>query len=102
EDEKAADSLGYVLMSKTDYDTREFVSTLAKLKEVDDAPFKDTIQLTKFFRCASSDFDFAAVKPYKANSLFKVVKDTSEKTKLIVDSLRTHPDTDKRIAFIND
>ena len=96
--EKEADSLGYVFLSKTNYDTHEALSALAELKVIDKPAFDPAINYSEFFKCSTSTFDFSSIKPYQRTTLFNVAaqKDT------LADSLRTHPDCDKRIGYIKE
>lgn len=98
--EKAADSLGYLMLSKTKYDTHEALSALAVLKDIDKAAFQNPIDYSSFFKCLPTNYDFANIQPYKKSSLFNVIEDKDPDS--LVDSLRTHPDCVKRIAYVTD
>ncbi len=100
--EKAADSLGYLFLSKTKFNSNEAVAALDNLKHTDEAPYNDSIDYQKFFKCPTSTFDFKKLKPYKPSNIFSISAEELAKEDSLKDSLRTHPDCDKRMAYIRD
>ncbi len=100
--EKAADSLGYFFLLKSGYDAHQSVSLLELLKHIDEPAFTDTINYGEFFNCPSSSFDFSKLQRYKPGSIFNRSAADSAKEEALRDSLRTHPDCDKRIGYIRD
>ncbi len=95
--EKAADSLGYLFMLNSGYDAYQFESMLDVLKHIDEAPFKDSTDFLKFFTCSS---DPVKTQQYKSTSIFSRSSEDKEKDEKLRDSLRTHPDCEKRKVFI--
>ena len=90
--ESEADSLGYILFSKTQFNKRKALSALNKLKRVDDMVFYHEIKIDSVFNFESYPFRSFWLK--KRTSLF----DTTEKIndfQLVSDTVKTHPE----IAF---
>jgi predicted Zn-dependent protease len=100
--EKAADSLGYLYLLKTKYDSKEARTLMNVLKSVDKPPFADSINYAKFFKCPSSLYDFGSIQPYRSGSLFTVTNDNKAHEDSLADSLSTHPDCEKRIAYLDE
>jgi len=100
--EKAADSLGYLYLSKTRYDPKEALNLMNVLKTVDKPAFPDSIDYAQFFKCSSSVYDFSSIKPYKAASLFNVINENKAHEDSLADSLSTHPGCEKRIAYLEE
>jgi predicted Zn-dependent protease len=98
--EKAADSLGYLYLTKTKYDSKEALNLMNVLKTVDKPAFADSINYAKFFKCSTSVFNFNSIQPYKSGSLFSVTNDNKAHEDSLADSLSTHPDCEKRIAYL--
>jgi hypothetical protein len=98
--EKSADSLGYIFLSKTSFDASQSVSALEVLKHVDEPVYRDKFDYEKYFKCSTSKFDFNSIKPYKKTSIFTEVEKSNLDT--LADSLRTHPDCEKRMGYIRD
>ena len=100
--EKSADSLGYLFLMKTNYDANQALSTLEVLKHIDEPVTKELTDYSMYFKCPSSAFDFTGIKPYKASSIFSKSAEDVAKEEAFRDSLRTHPDCDKRMTYISD
>lgn len=100
--EKAADSLGYLFLSKSAYNPSEAVGTLQMLRQMDEPVYKDAVNYAEFFKCPSSAFDFTKIKPYKFTSIFNVTSENPALEDSLRDSLRSHPDCGKRIGFIHE
>ncbi|WP_055435122.1 M48 family metalloprotease [Lacinutrix algicola] len=92
--EAQADSLGYVLFSKTKYSKSNVTSALLKLKKVDDMMMHHNVHLDSVFNFESYPFKRYWMK--KTTSIF----DTEEKInefKLDSDTIQTHPEIEFRI-----
>ena len=92
--EEEADSLALVFMTPTRYDTKEAIKCLAILDEVDVSRRPDKIDFKKHF-----DSDHFQVKdrwliPEEETGL---IYDIDKKNEPLQDSLKTHPDCQKRI-----
>ena len=100
--EKAADSLGYLYLSKTNYNSAEARNLMNVLKSVDKPVYPDSINYAHFFKCPSSAYNFAGIQPYNGGgSIFSVTNSKSLEDSL-ADSLSTHPDCEKRIAYLEE
>lgn len=97
--EKQADSLGYFLLLKTNYDASQGVSTLALLNKIEDPYYPDFINFGKYFNCSLSNYEFKHEVPVKG-SIFMVKKEKDPMEE--GDSLSSHPDCPKRIVFLQD
>lgn len=92
--EAQADSMGYVLFSKTKYQKYKSVNSLEKLIRVDEMVFHQDIKLDSVF-----DFDMYPFQSYwlkKATSLFDT-DDQINEFSLVSDTLKTHPEIEFRV-----
>ena len=96
--EKQADSLGYALLARTGYEVAQMHALLQLLDRVDEPLLKDGPDLTRHFGCPGSTVNFTR-PPVKNASIFQVKKEQHELEKS--DTLKTHPDCSKRMAFID-
>ena len=97
--EKSADSLGYIFLSKTDYNSGDIITMLEILKHSDEPLYKDSIIYSTIFNCNNLKFDFNSIKPYKSTSIFKISAEAKAIEDSILDALKTHPECDLRIEY---
>ncbi|MFD3002602.1 M48 family metallopeptidase [Pontibacter toksunensis] len=98
--EKQADSLGYIFLSKTKYSTAEVYTALQAL-DVIDAPYSTRkLDLGSLFSCPDFNYNYEQ-EHAKASSIFDVVEATSALPDN-PDTLRTHPDCQKRMLYIRE
>lgn len=96
--EQQADSLGYVLLSRTGYDVSQVYTALQLLDRIDEPYSSEKINFNRYFGCAQSSHLFAE-KPKKAASIF-AVEPEKPKAYELSDTLKTHPDCEKRMQYI--
>ena len=92
--EAEADSLGFVLFSKTSYSNQQAISSLSKLELKDDMVLYHDIKVDSIF-----NFDTFPFKSYwlkESTSLFDTSKKINEFA-LVSDTLKTHPEIEFRI-----
>lgn len=95
--ETQADSLGYVLLTRTPYEAPQAYRALQLLDVVDRPDATDAPELTRYFGCAS--FGRPLTPAPAAKSIFTVQK--KEATALdLTDTLKSHPDCAKRMRAI--
>ena len=94
EHESEADSMGLVFMKNTPYDTRESISALALLDDIDKDNFETEKELKALFNFPEFPFKDKWIK--KEEAFFGVTADTKEHAQE-EDSLKTHPDCKVRI-----
>ncbi len=94
--EVEADSIGLFYMMKTSYDVSEAVRCLEILDEIDSDKYNYPTDLKKYFN--------ATEYPFKARWLkketFITMDDSSNESEFNSDSLKTHPDCQKRIISV--
>jgi Zn-dependent protease with chaperone function len=98
--EKQADSVGFLLFTKTSYDPSQAATALKILARVDDPTAVPHLNLNTYFGCPDFTLD-GYIKSGKETSIFGAVSDES----LFVankDTLQTHPDIDKRLRYIEE
>ncbi|MCB2378259.1 M48 family metallopeptidase [Hymenobacter sp. BT635] len=96
--ERQADSLGYVLLSRTSYDASQAYRALELLDTIDQPETAGPLPLSAYFNCAEFPRTFAAAEN-KPKSIFTVK--AAEKTVLeTTDTLKSHPDCAKRMRFV--
>jgi hypothetical protein len=96
--EKQADSLGYVLLTRTSYDASQAYRALQLLDTIDEPEAGGGLNLATYFSCSNFPKTFGAA-PAKPHSIFTVK--AAEKTLLeTTDTLKSHPDCAKRMRFI--
>lgn len=99
--ESDADRFAFMFMKRTGYDCNAIRSSLKLLDKVDDSVFHQSAQLETIFNF--DDYPFKKRWVQKESSIFSQLKEDdsplSEKEK---DSLKTHPDCNKRIAMLED
>ena len=96
--EQAADSMALELMKSTSYDVQEALTTLALLDSVDKDKYQSQLKLEQTFNFPEHPF-----KKKWLTSSSLTVTDTKEevaKKKVLEDSLKTHPDCQKRIQLL--
>lgn len=96
--EKQADSVGFLLFTKTNYDPSQAATALKILARVDDPAALPHLNLNTFFGCPNFTLD-TYIKSGKETSIFGAVSDESPFA-ANEDTLQTHPDIDKRLRFI--
>ncbi len=90
--ESEADSIAFLYLKNTKYDENEALTALALLDSTDTEKYRDSIQLNTFFDFKEFPFKNSWIAEEKK---FVFLKDTvSEMEK---DSLKTHPDCQKRV-----
>lgn len=92
--EAEADSLGYLLYSKTKYSKNQALSSLEKLKRVDEMVFHHDVKLDSVFNFDSYPFQMYWLK--ETTSLFDIDKKINE-FELASDTLKTHPEIEFRV-----
>jgi hypothetical protein len=93
--ESEADSIAFLYLKNTKYDENEALTALALLDSTDTEKYRDSIQLNTFFDFKEFPFKNSWIAEEKK---FVFLKDTvSEMEK---DSLKTHPDCQKRIEML--
>ncbi len=98
--ESEADSLGFILFSKTKYNTTHSISSLNKLKDVDDMIFHHDVKLDSTFNF--KNFKFKSYWLKKNTSIFDTEEEINE-FKLASDTIKTHPEVPFRVKkLIND
>jgi Zn-dependent protease with chaperone function len=96
--EKQADSLGYIFMSNTQYDTREIISCLKFLDSSDYKHIHQNLTLEQTFHSSHYTFDKEWLSPNNEGVATKQIETDNEKK--IEDSLRSHPECEKRIGYL--
>ncbi|WP_452600370.1 M48 family metalloprotease [Pontimicrobium sp. MEBiC01747] len=96
--EAEADSLGYILLSKTKYAKSNAVSALVKLKKVDDMMLYHDVRLDSVFNFESYPFKSYWLK--KTASIFNA-KEKIDEFKLESDTIETHPELELRVKKLN-
>lgn len=101
ENEAAADRLAFSFMKKTGYDCNAIKTGLELLNKVDDSLLFKPLDLQHAFHF--NEYPFKKKWIQKESSIFSQLKENdsplSGKEK---DSLKTHPDCDRRIALLSD
>lgn len=96
--ERQADSLGYVLLTRTSYDAPQAYRALELLDTIDEPENTAPLALPAYFSCADFPRNFGSA-PAKPASIFTVK--ATEKTILeITDTLKSHPDCAKRMRYV--
>ncbi len=94
--ELEADSLGYVLFSKTPWSKRSFVNSLSRIKTLEDAPeyTLDSTIYKRLFNLKTLPFNEAWLKKED----FSSYNYTHFKEKINTDSIASHPELTERIS----
>jgi Zn-dependent protease with chaperone function len=95
--EKQADSLGYVLLARTSYDAPQAYRALQLLDTIDEPATAAAVALPTYFNCTNFPKTFEQV-PATPRSIFTV--QTTKTVLETTDTLKSHPDCVKRMAFI--
>ena len=96
--EKQADSVGFVLLGRTRYDTPQAYRTLQLLDVIDQPEDPRPLPLRSYFSCAEFPRPFGDA-PARPASIFTVK--AAEKTVLeTTDTLKSHPDCGKRMRYV--
>jgi len=96
--ERQADSLGYVLLTRTTYEAPQAYRALELLDTIDEPENPEALALSTYFSCPNFPRTFASA-PAKPASIFTVK--AAEKTVLeSTDTLKSHPDCAKRMRFV--
>jgi Zn-dependent protease with chaperone function len=99
--EKQADSLGLEFMKNTQFDVRESLTCLALLDSVDNDKYNVKLPLEKIFN--SDKYPFQSSWVSEGNNFFSAMAKMDDSANAaITDSLKTHPDCVKRIAFLSE
>jgi Zn-dependent protease with chaperone function len=97
--ERQADSLAYRLFLNTAYDSDQAIQ-LMEVFEVIDAPRDSALQLKQHFGCAQYPFQTKWTEREAESIWSAAVAAQTEGRKALADSLRTHPDSRKRLHWI--
>ncbi|MDO7851215.1 M48 family metalloprotease [Hymenobacter convexus] len=98
--EKQADSLGYALLKRTSFDTRQAYRALQLLDKIDQPLSAEPLALGQYFGCANFPYPLPEA-PAKPKSIFTVAAPT--KTVLeTTDTLKSHPDCAKRMRYLSE
>jgi hypothetical protein len=101
ENEAEADRYAFIFLKKTGYDCNAITSCLAMLGHVDDTSSFKPLDVQQAFNFA--DYPFKKRWIQKESVLFSELKDDeSPMSKKEKDSLKTHPDCDRRIQLLKD
>ncbi|GAB4091286.1 M48 family metalloprotease [Flaviaesturariibacter terrae] len=96
--EEAADSMAFELMRGTPYDLRGVLTGLALLDSSDQEKYKEPLALESRFSFANYPFR----KSWLESDELIMTGTTTAKDSALRDSLKTHPDIDKRIARLQE
>jgi Zn-dependent protease with chaperone function len=100
EDEAEADRYGYIFMKNTGYDCGAIRTTLELLDKVDDSLLYKPLDLPQLLNFPEYPFKKKWIQ--KESAIFAQVDDNSPLSAKEKDSLKTHPDCDKRISLLTD
>ena len=101
ENEAEADKYAFTFMKKTGYDCNGIITCLNLLDKVDDSDFSKPLVLEEVFNF--NDYPFKKKWIQKESMIFsKMTNDDSPLTVKEKDSLKTHPDCERRIALLAD
>lgn len=101
EKEREADLQGFVFLLKSGYKVEASKSMLEVLENVDEAKLYTPLNLSQSLQFSTYPFNARWIK--KESSIFsKVGKEDGTITPQEKDSLKTHPDCKKRIAYLSD
>ncbi len=95
--EKQADSLGYVLLTRTTFEPAQAYRALQLLDKINEPETAEGVNLSTYFSCAEfpKTFEGVAARP---KSIFTVK--TEETVLQTTDTLKTHPDCVKRMGYL--
>lgn len=98
--ERQADSLGYVLLRNTRFEAPQAYRALQLLDKMDEPESAAPLELSRYFGCAELARPLAT-PPTRPQSIFTLK--APEKTELeTTDTLKSHPDCQKRMRFIKE
>jgi hypothetical protein len=101
ENETEADLQGFLFLKKSGFDCRGMLTGLALLDKIDDSTIYHPLDLIKVFDF--SEFPFRKRWVEKESVIFgAMTKDDSPLTRAEKDSMKTHPDCQKRIINLRD
>ncbi|MES2778163.1 MAG: M48 family metallopeptidase [Bacteroidota bacterium] len=100
DNEAEADRQAFIFMKKTGYDCNAITSCLQILDKVDSIQLYKKPDLQQIFNFAGYPFKKKWIQ--KESSIFSEVDETTSVTAKERDSLKTHPDCTKRIAWLTD
>jgi hypothetical protein len=101
ENEAAADKLAFSFMKKTGYDCSAIKTCLELLDKIDDSLLYKPLVLQQTFNF--NDYPFKKKWIQKESSIFSQLDENdSPLSRKEKDSLKTHPDCNKRISLLND
>jgi Zn-dependent protease with chaperone function len=95
--ETQADSLGYALLTRTQYDAPQAYRALELLDVIDQPDAPEPLELGRYFSCASFTRPLTAAPAPK--SIFAVQREAPTALEL-TDTLKSHPDCAKRMRLI--
>ena len=101
DNEAEADKYAFAFMKKTGYDCNGIVTCLQLLDKIDDSGFSKPLVMEQVF--SFNDYPFKKRWVQKESMIFgQMTNDDSPLTQKEKDSLKTHPDCEKRIALLAD
>jgi Zn-dependent protease with chaperone function len=101
DNEAEADRYAFLFMKRTGYDCNAIRSTLELLNRVDDSLLFKPLEVDKVLNV--TDYPFREKWIKKESAIFSQLDEKdSPLTKKEIDSLKTHPDCEKRIALLDD
>lgn len=98
DNEAAADRQAFLFMKKTGYDCGAIKTSLELLDKVDDSSLFKPLELQQLLNLP--DYPFKKKWIQDESSIFSQVEDNSSLSKKEKDSLKTHPDCNKRISLL--
>lgn len=96
--EQQADSMGWVLLSKSGYDVNQAYTALQLLDKIEEPYSNESIDFRRHFGCAETN-ELLREKPQKTTSIFAVEPEKPKAFELS-DTLKTHPNCEKRMQFL--
>lgn len=96
--ETSADSLALVYLKNTNYDAKEALKTLAILDRIDEQDTENQLDLKKTFNSTQYPFKKSWLETGSSLNINQQVEDKKEIYNQ--DSLKTHPDCQKRITIL--
>jgi Zn-dependent protease with chaperone function len=98
--EKQADSLGYVLLKRTDFDATQSYRVLQLLDKIDQPLATAPLDLAGYFGCTTFPYPLPTA-PAKPKSIFTVAAPVQTALEM-TDTLKSHPDCAKRMRYLRE